>query len=94
MLKGNEMLPFYKDPNETLDYQIDWTARLNTDKISSSTWIVPAGIQKTAETHIDTGTSVWLAGGTTGESYTLVNRVNTLGGRIMDQSIKIKIKER
>lgn len=35
-----------KDPDEVLDYGLDWTARLVGDTISTSQWIVPDGIVK------------------------------------------------
>ena len=34
-----------KDPDEVLDYCLDWSDRLgSSDTISTSTWIVPTGI--------------------------------------------------
>lgn len=82
----------YKDPDEVLDYQIDWSPRLGEDTIASSTWIVPTGISQDSDSHDTMKTTIWLSGGTTDESYTLTNRIVTNGGRTMDQSVKIKIK--
>lgn len=85
-----------KDPNEVLDYSIDWTARLASDTISTSTWIVPTGIVKDSDI-IAAGnkiTWIWLSGGTAGTKYTLTNRVTTVGGRTYDQSVDLKVKER
>jgi hypothetical protein len=81
-----------KDPDEVLDYRLDWSARLAGDTIFSSSWIVPAGITKNSDTFDNSSTTIWLAAGTTDETYTFVNRVVTAGGRRMDQSVKIKIK--
>lgn len=85
-----------KDPDEVLDYVIDWSLRLDSDIISSSTWSVTEGTGLTidADTYADTTATVWLSGGTDGERYTLNNRIVTVAGRTMDQSVKIRIKPR
>lgn len=84
----------FKDPDEILDYQIDWTARLDTDTISTSTWIVPTGINKNSDGKADKATTIWISGGTAGAAYEFTNRIVTTGGRTMDQSVKLKVKER
>lgn len=80
-----------KDPDETLDYLIDWSVRVGTDTISTSTWIVPAGITKTQDSKTTTSTTIWLSSGTLGQNYVLVNHIVTVGGRTMDQSVEISI---
>lgn len=82
-----------KDPDEVLDYDLDWSARLLTDTIATSDWSVSDGVGLTigAESNTTTTTKVWLSGGTLGTAYTLLNRITTTGGRTMDQSVKIKI---
>jgi hypothetical protein len=80
-----------KDPDEVLDYGIDWASRLDTDTIATSTWIVPDGITQTDDSNTTTATTIWLSGGTLGEAYVFTNRVTTAGGRTMDQSVKLKI---
>ncbi len=84
-----------KDPNEVVDYDITWADQMTDldDTISSSTWTVPAGITKDSSSFTDTRTKVWLSSGTTGETYTLLNRVVTAGGRTLDQSVKLKMKD-
>lgn len=81
-----------KDPDEELDYEIDWSPRVGTDAIATSTWIVPTGITSADGSNDDTTTTIWLSGGTVGTTYTLTNRIVTDAGRTMDQSVKIKIK--
>jgi hypothetical protein len=85
-----------KDPDEVLDYTVDWTARLGTnDTIISSEWPdPPTGIIVDSDNHDTTSSVIWLSGGTLNEAYTFVNRVVTAGGRTMDQSVKLKIKTR
>ena len=83
-----------KDPNEVLDYTIDWDGRLGGDTIASSAWTVPAGITKDSDTMADATTTIWLSGGTHNTKYTLENRITTEGGRTLDQSVKILIRNR
>lgn len=83
-----------KDPDEVLDYLVDWSARLEADTIATSTWIVPDGITADTDSSAAATTTIWLSGGTLGETYTLLNRITTVGGRTMDQSVKISIKAR
>lgn len=92
---SNPKFPF-KDPDEVLDYTIDWTARLDADTIVTSTWIVPTGIVKDSDSIVAgaKATLIWLHGGTIGEKYTLTNRVITVGGRTMDQSVDLQVKTR
>ena len=82
-----------KDPDEVLDYELDWSDRLTDgDEISSASWLTPDGITVDSSSHTATVVTIWLSGGTTGETYTLTSRVVTTGGRTMDHSEKLKIK--
>lgn len=83
-----------KDPDEVLDYEMDWSARILTDTISTSTWIVPTGITKNSDSNTTTTTTIWLSGGTAGNTYEFTNRIVTAGGRTMDESVKLKCKEK
>lgn len=84
-----------KDPDEVLDYEIDWSARLKTgDEISSAAWLAPDGIAVDSSSHTATVVTVWLSGGTVNETYTLTSRVVTTGGRTMDHSVQLKIKSK
>jgi len=85
---------FTKDPDATLDYQIDWSDWLDSDTISTSTWTVPSGITKDSDTASTTATTIWLSGGTAGESYELVNQIVTAAGRTDDRTITVIVKER
>lgn len=88
-----------KDPDEVLDYQINWVKRVQSsrtpdDTIVGSTWIVPTGITKQSDTFTDTTTTIWLTGGEDGETYEFTNRIVTTEGRTMDESVTVKVKER
>lgn len=85
-----------KDPNEVLDYQIDWTARLVTgETITTSTVTVVDGTVVVDSSSQSAGiVTVWLSGGAEGEACTLLNRVTTSAGRTYDQSVRIKVKSK
>lgn len=84
-----------KDPNEVLDYVLDWSDRLDTgDTISTSTWSIvtssPALVID-SESETTTTATVWLSAGTVDVDYELLNRVVTAAGRTMDQTVFIRI---
>lgn len=85
-----------KDPNATLDYGWDWSQWLTEveDTISDSVWIVPAGLTLESDSHTTTHTTVWLSGGTAGQSYAITNRITTSGGRTDDRSFTLRCMER
>jgi hypothetical protein len=84
----------FKDPDEILDYEIEWSARLAGDTIVTSAWTVPVGITKTQQSQSPVATIVWLTGGTIGETYAILNRIVTVGGRTMDQSVLLQVRSK
>lgn len=93
------LITYTKDSDEVLDFLLSWVARLiDGDVIATSEWIMPTptdgGIVKDSDSKTDTTTTIWVSGGTVGKIYRVVNRVETGGGRIMDQTCLFKIKER
>lgn len=82
-----------KDPQEVLDYYIDWSDRLGpTDTIGTSTWLVPTGITVENEDKTTTMTVLWLSEGILGDKYDNLNRIVTTEGRTMDQTVSIRIR--
>ena len=97
-----------KDPDEVLDYEIDWSdpdaPRLATgDTIASSTWLAGDPLSQTwpaetgwlvkdSDTTTTTKSIIWLSGGTLGETYALTCRITTAQGRTHDCSVKLQIK--
>lgn len=83
---------FQKDPGATLDYSVDWSEFLETgETITASTWTVPSGLTTVTTSNTDTKATVWLSGGTLGQSYELVNRITTdnVPNRIDERTIVI-----
>jgi hypothetical protein len=84
-----------KDPDERSDYSVDWTKRLAGDTIASSTFETVTGdvvVEPSTDSFTDTATTVWLTGGTLGETCEVLNRIETAAGRIWDSTQRIKIK--
>lgn len=84
-----------KDPAETLDYDIDWTARLNGDTITSSAWSIPPGSSLTivgSPTFLGGLTKVVLSGGVLGQIYTLTNTITTALNDVMIEHVQILVK--
>jgi len=87
----------FKDPNEVLDYQVEWVSRLLNENILTSVWTITGSDAALLQgsTSIDgTKTIVWLSGGTLNVTYSLTNRITTDGLRTMDQTVRLKIKEK
>lgn len=85
----------HKDADDILDYFFDWSRELakgTPDTITASTWLPEAGITVDSETFTTDDATVWLSGGTEGECYNVVNRVNTALGRQMDETLEIWIR--
>lgn len=86
---------YLKDPDATLDYVIDWSSWLATgDTIADSEFIAATGITVDSDTNDTTTATVWLSGGTVGESYEITNRITTADGRTDDRTIRIEVVER
>jgi len=69
-----------KRAGEVLDYEFDWSTNgwlESSEEISTSTWVAITGI--TVETYSNTATTatVWVSGGTSGETYKLTNTIVT-----------------
>lgn len=88
-----------KDPDDVLDYTLDWSQRLvQGDDILSSVWFTDSstspGLEIDSDSFDANSSTVWLSGGIPGTTYLVTNRVTTAGTRIMDQSVKLKVKEK
>lgn len=81
-----------KDPDEILDYSINWVQPLANDTILTSTWTISdSGLVQTTATNTSTLATIWLSGGTLSQTYAVKNTIVTAGGRTFDQTVNIKI---
>lgn len=86
---------FTKDPHAILDYTIDWgTNWLGVDTIDTVSWTVPTGIVKVSQSNTDQRATVFLASGTAGQSYDVICRIVTDGGRQDERTITIMVRNK
>lgn len=85
-----------KDPDEVLDYSLNWTKRLGDgEALLTSEWTISGPdelLVQDSDSLSSPATTIWLSAGTLNKTYTLLNRVTTSGGRTMDQSVRLKLK--
>lgn len=83
-----------KDPDDLLDYGINWAQFLGPDVITASTWqIAPDGLTESASSFSPQIATIWLSGGDVNQVYSVTNRIVTAAGRIVDQTVQIKISQ-
>ena len=97
-----------KDPDEILDYSVDWSRFLGTATIASVVWSVDNasgvktaitagatvnGIQNVSQTNTSTVATINLGLGTLNEEYKFYCRMTDSTGSIAERVIKLRIKE-
>lgn len=97
-----------KDPDEILDYSVDWSRFLGTATIASVAWFVDDasgaktaitagntvnGIQNVSQTNTNTVATINLGLGTLNEEYKFYCRMTDSTGSIAERVIKLRIKE-
>lgn len=98
-----------KDPDEILDYSVDWSRWLNTGvTISTVTWYVDNstgtkttfsptavvnGLQNVSQTNTGTVATINLGLGTNNTEYKLYCRIADSSGSVAERVVKLKIKE-
>jgi hypothetical protein len=98
-----------KDPDEILDYSVDWSRWLNNGvTIGSVSWFVDNasdvktafangntvnGLQNVSATHTNTVATINLALGTNNVEYKLYCRITDSSGSVAERVIKLRIKE-
>jgi len=97
-----------KDPDEILDYSVDWSRFLGAATISSVTWSVDNAsgvktalasgavvnnIQNVSQTNTSTVATINLGLGTLNEEYKFYCRMVDSTGSIAERVIKLRIKE-
>jgi hypothetical protein len=97
-----------KDPDETLDYSVDWSRWLNGATISSITWYVDNaegvktaitagntvnGIQNVSQTISSGVATINLGLGTNNYEYKFTCRMTDSSGSVAERVIRLRIKE-
>ena len=87
---------FRKDPNAVLDYVLDWGENYlaTGETISSVVWTVATGITEGVTSKTDTTTTIWLSGGTAGESYSIACKIVTSQSRTDERTFTVQVENR
>lgn len=91
---------FGKDPDAALDYAFDWNNVVvgvwlqAGETISAHTVTTEVGLTKDSDSELDGVVTVWLSGGTAGESYIVSCKIVTSLGRTDERSMRIHCWER
>lgn len=83
-----------KDPDDVLDYSIDWSAVLaqDADTIATIVWTVPAPLAKVSQAEAGSVAVVWISGGVDGTRYPIGCRLTTVGGRTYDRTFDLLVR--
>lgn len=97
-----------KDPDEILDYSVDWSRALGVATIVSSVWYVDDaagvktalvggavvnGIQNISQTVAGKVTTIYLGLGTNNVEYKFYCAITDSSGRAFERVVRLKIKE-
>lgn len=84
-----------KDPQDVLDYAIDWSAELEEETLTGSAWsVAPNTLTIDSDAIGGDQTILWLSGGESGTRYTVTNTVTTSAGRTFRRSVHLTVVER
>ena len=87
-----------KSPAAELDYQLNWAnpndSWLGSDTIASVIWEVDTGITLISSTNTTTTATIWIGGGTAGQTYGVRCTITTTGGRKDTRSFRVIVKAR
>ena len=98
-----------KDPDEIVDYSVDWSRFLDTDTVSSVVWYIDAadgtktsvasadvvdGLQFVQKSNTSTVTTARFALGTANKRYKITCAVTTGLGLVYERSIFLRTREK
>jgi hypothetical protein len=97
-----------KDPDEVLDYSVDWSRFLAAQEtIGSVDWFIDVdgvktawasgamqdGIQHISSTNTDSVATIYLGSGTPNKTYKITCRIQTSASIITERVVRIKIRD-
>ena len=99
-----------KDPDEILDYSIDWSRFLGNATISSFTWFVDNengvktelvnsgplvnGIQLISSTNTNTVTTAYIGSGTENVLYKFTCQITNSNGLVVERSVRLRVRNK
>jgi hypothetical protein len=90
---------FTMDPDDKLDFQVDWSTWLTTlDTLSTATWSLNSTTITASTALMSYSTSagthtLWLQAPVAGTTYEITSRITTASTRIKDQTFKVVGRE-
>lgn len=97
-----------KDPDEVLDYSVDWSRWLNNATILTCDWyvdnengiktlIVPSqvvnNVQNVSQSVTSTVATIYIGLGTANVEYKFYCKISTSAGSVVERVVRLKIKE-
>lgn len=98
-----------KDPDETLDFSVDWSRVLTNDTLSSATWFIKEadgtkneladaetveGLQFVSGSVSGKVATARFSQGTNNKRYTVVCQITTGGALVFERDIHLRVKEK
>jgi|TARA_A100001015_G_scaffold76568_1_gene84957 hypothetical protein len=98
-----------KDPDDQLDYSINWSPALGSDTISSVIWKIfdengtlqtwsngqtVNGLQLISRTNTTTVATIYLGSGTAFTTYKIVCRMTASDATVREQEVRIRVVEK
>jgi hypothetical protein len=86
-----------KASTSVLDYGLDWSGWLSSSEaLSCSVWVVESGLNSSSVSTSTSISSVWISGGTVGQSYEAANTIWTDSNpqRKTTRTIKIVVMDK
>jgi hypothetical protein len=98
-----------KDPDDQVDYSIDWTVTLEEHTISSVVWkiydatgslvtfspsAIVNGLQHVSSTNTDKIATIYLGSGTNFGEYNIICRMTTSIATVFEQEARIRVVEK
>jgi len=97
-----------KDPDEQLDFSVDWSRYLGNDTIDSvvwkikdsdgslNTWVdaeVVQGLQRVSASNNNTIATIEMGLGTAGKDYSIFCNITTAAGLTVSREIRLKVRQ-
>lgn len=97
----------HKDPDETLDYSVDWSRYLASgESITAVSWFIDVdgvktawasgatknGLQHVSSSFTDSVATIYLGLGTENTSYLITCKITTDASAVTERTIRIKIR--
>jgi hypothetical protein len=97
-----------KDPDDQIDYSVDWQAQLGNNTISSVQWKIFTngvfttwtqgqivdGLQYVSSTNTNTVATLYLGLGTAFTTYSIICRMTASDATVIEQEVRLRVVEK